>query len=219
MAEAEYQRAETEARARRRLRWLVAGLGVTLALTLLAALLAIGQGRVAERQATAAVAAQATAVAERSRAENQAQLALSRQLAAQAISLVDEELDTALLLSLESLRLSPSGADRTALLAELPLPPLISTMFHGPAEPVQTWPSAARAPPCSRPASLAPSFAGTWPVGNPSALSCLPAPPTALLSIPPPLPSAQTAAGRPWLKDRASPCGTWRGAKRFSPHP
>lgn len=114
----------------------MAGLGVTLALALLAALLAIGQGRQAERQAAAAVAAQATAVAERGRAQEQAQLALSRQLAAQAISLVNEELDTALLLSLESLRLSPSGADRSALLADLALSPLITTILHGPSEPV-----------------------------------------------------------------------------------
>lgn len=129
LAAAERERAELALQSRTRLRRLAAGLGVTLVLALLAALAAIGEGRQARQQAAAAVV-------ERSRAEAQARLALSRQLGAQAINLTDEELDTALLLSVEALQLAPDRADRNALLAELTLPPLLAGILHGPAEPL-----------------------------------------------------------------------------------
>jgi WD40 repeat protein/DNA-binding SARP family transcriptional activator len=136
-AEAEQRRADTAARARQRLLWLTIGLGVMLVLVAITTAQAFRSGRQARLQAEAAVTAQAAAQAERSvaeserqRAEAAARRALSRQLAAQAINNLDEKLDLAILLSLESLRLSDSPSDRTDLLTELTFTPFASQFLH-----------------------------------------------------------------------------------------
>jgi WD40 repeat protein len=63
-------------------------------------------------------------------------LALSRQLAAQSVALLDEQLDLALLLSLEANRLTTSATDRRDLLVSLEFSPLLSRFLYGHTEPV-----------------------------------------------------------------------------------
>jgi WD40 repeat protein len=141
LAESERRRAEAQTRAGRRLRWLAAGLMGMLLLAIGAAFFARGQQQEARRQAqlaeenrTEAIAAQTTAEAERMRAEEQAQLALSRQLAAQANFLIDKNIDTALLLSLEAERLSNMQEDGTELLTSLEFSPFLDTILHSQTE-------------------------------------------------------------------------------------
>jgi len=94
-AEAERQRAEVQARASRRLRWLVVGLAGVF-------LLALG--------------AMARAIIEGNNAKQQARLATSRQLAAQAIAHRDDRPDLALLLSMEANRIAGTVEARGSLL-------------------------------------------------------------------------------------------------------
>ncbi len=137
LAKSERRRAEIQARAGKRLRWLVVGLMGILLLAVGVAIFAGRQQQEARRQAEiaethqqGAIAAQATAEAERNRAEGQAQLALSRQLAAQANFLIDKNIDTALLLSLEAERLSNPQEDGAELLTSLKFSPFLDTILH-----------------------------------------------------------------------------------------
>lgn len=136
LAEAERQRADIQTNASRRLRWLIAALMVMSLLVLGGAGLAFRQAQETRRLAASAVAAQATAEAERNRAEKQARLALSRQLAAQSVTLLDKQLDLALLLNLEARRLAEPGTERGAYLTSLGLSPYLARLLHGHTDPV-----------------------------------------------------------------------------------
>ncbi|MCB0116934.1 MAG: hypothetical protein KDD84_22700, partial [Caldilineaceae bacterium] len=114
LAQAESQRAESEARSSQRLRWLTAGLGVALALALVAALFAIQSRR--------------DVVTERNRAKEDARIALSRQLSAQSMRSAESQIDLALLLGLTATEINLPDEDRTELMTELALPPLLKTM-------------------------------------------------------------------------------------------
>ncbi len=157
LAEAERRRADEQARASRHLRWLAAGLTAVFLVALLAAGLAFQLRQEAQHQAAAAEAAQATAEAartaseqdalraeeqariaevERERTKTQAQLALSRQLAAQSVTLLDKQLDLALLLNLEARRLAEPGPERGAYLSSLTFAPFLARFLHGHDDPV-----------------------------------------------------------------------------------
>ncbi|MCO6451648.1 MAG: hypothetical protein J5I90_12750 [Caldilineales bacterium] len=116
LAEAQRQRAETEAKGRRRFRALSTGIGVAL---LLAVILA-GFAWSAARQA-----------------EQQRRLALTRQLQAQSINLQEGDLDIAVLLAAESERLSDSTSDRTDSLLGLDYSPLAAGTLHGETSPIR----------------------------------------------------------------------------------
>ncbi|HEX9118536.1 MAG TPA: WD40 repeat domain-containing protein, partial [Anaerolineae bacterium] len=90
-----------------------------------------------------AQAAQATAEAERgqtiqerNRAETQARLALSRQLAAQSSALLATQPDLALLLGLEAESRSADPVDRAGIRLDLQLDPYLARFLHGPAAPI-----------------------------------------------------------------------------------
>ena len=103
---------ERERQARERLRQRIAGgaiAGLIIALSL--ALLAGVQWQRAARDRQAALEAQAIAAAER----DQAQLALSRQLAALTVTHLEEQLDLALLLSVEATHIADTGEARSVL--------------------------------------------------------------------------------------------------------
>ena len=157
LAQAERRRADEQARASRRLRWLATGLTAVFVIALVAAGLAIQLRQEAQRQAGVAVAAQAEAEAaysaseqdalraeeqariaetERIRAEEQARLALSQQLAAQSVTLLDKQLDLALLLNLEARRLAEPGPERGAYLSSLTYGPFLVRFLHGHDDPI-----------------------------------------------------------------------------------
>jgi len=136
LAEAERKRADIQSRSSQRLRWLTAALMVMFLLALVGAGETLRQAQETRRLATAAMAAQATAEAERSRAEKQARLALSRQLAAQSVTLMDKHLDLALLLNLEARRLADPGEERGTYLTSLELSPYLARFLHGHTDPV-----------------------------------------------------------------------------------
>lgn len=71
------------------------------------------------------------------RAEQRAAIALSRQLALQARSLLDDRLDAALLLALQSYRIQPTTEARGALLAALNHSPRLVRFLHGSLERAQ----------------------------------------------------------------------------------
>ncbi len=73
----------------------------------------------AEHNAATAQAAEATALAQRDEAKRQAQLAFSRQLAAQALSRLDNQMEVSLLLSVEAERAADTAEARTGLLSGL----------------------------------------------------------------------------------------------------
>ena len=98
LAEEQQRRAEEQARAARRLRWLAVVLAGVFLLAVGAAVYARGQQH---------------------QAEQQARLALSRQLAAQALDHLDDQFDLALLLSLEANRITDLVEVRGSLLAGL----------------------------------------------------------------------------------------------------
>ncbi|TEU14702.1 MAG: TIR domain-containing protein, partial [Anaerolineales bacterium] len=75
--------------------------------------------------------ASAMARANQNRADYQARLATSRRLAAQALTLLDGQLDLALLLSLEANRLADTVEARASLLAGLEFSPHLATFLHG----------------------------------------------------------------------------------------
>ena len=101
----------------------MAGLLIALSLAALAGFL----WQQATRERQVAVEAQATAAAGR----DQARLALSRQLAALARTRLEDELDVALLLSLEATQIADSAAARSALRAALSAHPRLLTHLWG----------------------------------------------------------------------------------------
>jgi hypothetical protein len=103
---------------------LTLAVGLILAVTL--AVLAGWQWQRAEEQRQTALDAQATAMAER----DQAQKAVSRQLATQATTHMDNELDLALLLSLEAEQRADTREARSSLLTELRANPYLLTFLH-----------------------------------------------------------------------------------------
>ena len=110
LANAEHQRAEIQTQANRRLGWLVVGLAIVF-------LAAVGAAIVARQQEQLA--------------EQQANLALARQLAAQAIFLTDKQPDLALLLSLEAASRNPNPKDDDKLLLNLEVNPNLISFLHG----------------------------------------------------------------------------------------
>jgi WD40 repeat protein len=179
-AEAEFERAEDQARSSQRLRRLAIVLAAVFVLAVAAALLAIGQRRDAERQSNAratevvvrttaeveamesaglaatravesvnlritaeaersrantaaveALDARDEAETERDRADAQAKLALSRQLAAQATTLIGPQLDLALLLSLEAESVMESAETLGSVLTALQAIPNLLFYLRG----------------------------------------------------------------------------------------
>ena len=131
LAQAEHRRAETETRSRKRMRWLAIGLGIVSIVTLVAGSLAVSQTRHAKQQTDLAVTAKATAQSERGEAQNQAQRALSRQLAAQAIIYSAIQPDLSVLLSREAVQLSDDPGDRKDFLVNLEINPLLASFLQG----------------------------------------------------------------------------------------
>ncbi|MBN1993356.1 MAG: protein kinase [Anaerolineae bacterium] len=86
---------------------------------------------VAEMEHLQANKAQATAEAERSRAEQQARLALARQLMVQAGNQLDKRLDLAVLLSLQANQILDTIGTRSSLLASLTYNPALTTFLQG----------------------------------------------------------------------------------------
>ncbi len=109
-AAADRRRLEVEQASRRRLRRLT--IGVTLA-----SCVAIGAALLAWRAQL--------------RAEDNARIAHSRQIAAQAAGAMHSNPDLALLLSLEALRLDGSPESRTTLFRELDIDPRLERILHG----------------------------------------------------------------------------------------
>ena len=65
------------------------------------------------------------------RAEDNARIAHSRQVTAQAVSVMDSNPDLALLLSLEALRLDGSPESRTTLFRQLEIDPRLERILYG----------------------------------------------------------------------------------------
>jgi hypothetical protein len=97
---------------------------------------AVAQQNIAQAASTQAVAQQATAESERDRANQQSQLALSRQLALQALDAAGQRPDLALLLSLEANRLTDTDDVKNALLGVFKANPNLLGYFYGHAAPV-----------------------------------------------------------------------------------
>jgi WD40 repeat protein/DNA-binding SARP family transcriptional activator len=131
LAQAEHLRAETEIRSRKRLRWLAIGLSLVSVAALLAGMLAVSQTWQAQRQANLAEQAEASAQTERGVAQNQARKALSRQLAAQAITYSANQPDLSMLLSREAMQLSDDPDDRKDFLVNLEINPLLASFLQG----------------------------------------------------------------------------------------
>lgn len=120
-----------------RQRIVIAAVSVAMVLTTILAIFAATQYRAAEISLAQANEARATAVAESQRADLQARIALSKQLAAQSLTLQGERLDLALLLSLESKHIDDqSGANAKAqaegsLISGLETSPQLRTFLRG----------------------------------------------------------------------------------------
>ena len=136
--------AERERRQARRIRWLAIGASIVGAIAVIAFLgagyqflkarraeqVALDAAVRAEDQAEKARQAEATASAERDRAELQARIATSRQLATQAFDHFDDQLDLALLLSVEASQVSDAVEARSALLTGLHYLPYLRTFLR-----------------------------------------------------------------------------------------
>ncbi len=109
-AAADRRRLEVEQASRRRLRRLTIGVGIMTFLACGAAFLA-WQAQL--------------------HAENNARIAHSRQVTAQAVSVMDSNPDLALLLSLEALRLDGSPESRTTLFRQLEIDPRLQRILYG----------------------------------------------------------------------------------------
>lgn len=141
--EAAEKLAEAERRAAARLRqrafYLFGALVVVLVMTVVAIVLAF-QARAAstlanEQKATVVAAKAAVEVASTQVAE-QGRIGHSYQLAAQALSRLDEQLDVALLLSLEATQITETVETRSSLLAAIEHNPHLIASLHGDASPV-----------------------------------------------------------------------------------
>jgi WD40 repeat protein len=95
-----------------------------------ASTLAVANEQEAITQRNAAATAGAIAGEERDKAQEQHRIALSRQLAAQALNHLDAQLDLALLLSLQANRIDGSPETRGSLLAALLANPYLLTYLH-----------------------------------------------------------------------------------------
>jgi WD40 repeat protein/DNA-binding SARP family transcriptional activator len=121
--------------ARERLRqWIILGLAAGLFIAVALAVLAGWQWRQAERERQIAdqqrqAAREAQAVAARER--DQAQISFSHQLTAQARENFEKQLDLALLLSMEALRVADTVDSRGTLLAGLAVDPYLITTLYG----------------------------------------------------------------------------------------
>lgn len=131
LADAEHRRVEVEKRANYRLRWLAASLSVVTVLALLAGLLAFTQRNEAQRQSLRAQSAQELADAQRQLAEQEAMLALARQLGAQSLNRTESAPDLAMLLAVAALRMNDQAAEDTALLLNLDVSGLLGAVLHG----------------------------------------------------------------------------------------
>lgn len=109
LAEEQRQRAEEQARAAKRLRRLLAGLAIVSAIAVIAAVFALVQ---------------------RSAAVEQHRIALSRQLAAQALNYLGTQPDLALLLSLQASHIGDSPEIKGSLFAALLHSPHLITYLH-----------------------------------------------------------------------------------------
>ncbi len=116
LALAESQRAETEARTGRRMRRLAVGAAFAFLIAFVAAAYAFQS--------------QQLVTTERNHAQKSAQLALARQLSAQAIRGVDKQIDLALLLGLASTQVGLPQPDEAELLTELAVPPMLTTVLQ-----------------------------------------------------------------------------------------
>ena len=159
LAESEKRRAEDQAQAashlRKRAVWL-AGVGM---LTILLAVATGAFGSQSARNAKQAIAAQETAEARRLEAEEQRQVALeaenraqlerdeadraaqiarSQQLAAQALAHSTDQLDLALLLSVEAVRTADSLEAQSGLKTMLETSPYLTMFMHGHTDQVRT---------------------------------------------------------------------------------
>jgi WD40 repeat protein/serine/threonine protein kinase len=124
-AEFRYVQASIAARERaaRRTRWFIAGLVVFSIAALILAVFAFNQ--------------QQTAVSEKARADQQAAISRSRELAVTSLTGVQRP-DLALLLSLEALRTADTLEARNSLLSELQANPRLLTYWQGEDQPVRT---------------------------------------------------------------------------------
>lgn len=124
----------------RRTRRAVTGAVAVLALLAMAAtaaaVFAFDRQREAEQQRNEAVVARQAEAEQRAQAETQASVARSRQLAAEAQALVDEELDLALLLAVESFEERPTSEARAVLLNTTGATPSLVRFLPGPEHPV-----------------------------------------------------------------------------------
>jgi WD40 repeat protein len=116
----------------------IAAIATAMTFLIVLALVALQQRSVAVEQNNAratqvAIAGTAEANAEiaRGRAEEQARLATSRQLAAQALTYLDNQIDLSLLLGMESYRIDPTLEARSSLLSGLEHNPRLTTFLHG----------------------------------------------------------------------------------------
>jgi len=117
LAEEQRKRAEEQAQAAAQLRRRALWLGGALILATIAVIAALWLGRQAKSGQV--------------EAERQSRIALSRQLAAQAINHLDDRLDLALLLSLEANRLTDAIEVRGSLIDGLEFSPHLHTFLHG----------------------------------------------------------------------------------------
>jgi WD40 repeat protein/serine/threonine protein kinase len=129
-AEREQERQARERLRRRITRGLVAGLAIAIVLLVLAG----WQWQTATRERQIAVEAQSTAAAERDEAEN----SLSRQLAVQALTQMDNHLDLALLLSVEAARTADTPEARGGLLSVLDTNRQLTTYLRDHTDPVRS---------------------------------------------------------------------------------
>ena len=101
-----------------------------------ASIQAVAQQGTAQAERDVAATAQANAEAERDRADQQSQLALSRQLALQALDTAGQQPDLALLLSVEANRLTDTDDVKNALLGVFEANPSLRGYFYGHTAPV-----------------------------------------------------------------------------------
>ncbi len=128
-------------RTRRAVTGAVAGLALLAIAATAAAVFAFDRQREAERQRNVAVVAREAEAEQRVEAETQASLARSRQLAAEAQSLADDELDLALLLAVESYEASPTSEARAVLLDTTRAAPSLVRFLAGHEHPVRAMAS------------------------------------------------------------------------------
>lgn len=131
LVEEQMQRAEIQTRASRRFRSLASGLAVVLLCAIIAALFAIQQTKLARQEARRADVQSSIAEQKTAEAEQEAALATSRRLAVEAFSHTHDQLDLALILSLEALRKANTLEARSSLLTGVEHAPHLRTLLHG----------------------------------------------------------------------------------------